>query len=663
MSTIDPLEERCISVVRALAMDGPQAANSGHQGTAMALAPLAHVLWTRVMSYDPADPDWADRDRFVLSAGHASILQYSMLHLTGYPLTLDDLKEFRQWGSATPGHPEAGHTAGIEVTTGPLGQGFGNAVGMALAERSLRARLGADFIDHHTWTIASDGDLMEGISHEAASLAGAQGLGRLTAIYDDNHITIDGVTEIAFCDDTPQRFAAYGWEVIELGEAGDDLDAIQAALEASKTDETRPTLIVLRTRVGTPSPTWTDNPKAHGNPFNAETIAEAKEQMGLPADKSFYVPDDVAEFYRSAASRRAEAHAEWTKRTEAAPAAERDAFTADWSARPTVDIAAALPVFGPDDSPATRVASQKVIDALAPLTPSLFVGSADLSGNTGTKLAGADFQSAEHPAGMAMHYGVREHAMAAASVGMALHGGVWPVGGTFLVFSDYARPSVRLAALSKARAVFVWSHDSVGVGEDGPTHQPVEQVMSLRTIPGLTVFRPADGNETAAAWAAAAHVDGPVAMILSRQGTPTLSTSADRAAEGVAKGAYVVADPSETDRGEARVTLVATGTEVAVAIEAAEALAADGIGARVVSMPCWELFEAAGPAYRAEVLPDGRPVVSVEAGVTLGWHRWADATVGIDRFGASAPGGTVLDRLGINPTAVAEAARGLLDDR
>ena len=471
------------------------------------------------------------------------------------------------------------------------------------------------------------------------------------------------MTEIAFCDDTPQRFAAYGWEVIELGEAGDDLDAIQAALEASKTDETRPTLIVLRTRVGTPSPTWTDNPKAHGNPFNAETIAEAKEQMGLPADKSFYVPDEVAEFYRSAASRRAEAHAEWTERTEAAPAAERDAFTADWSARPNGDVAAALPVFGPDDSPATRVASQKVIDALAPLTPSLFVGSADLSGNTGTKLAGADFQSAEHPAGMAMHYGVREHAMAAASVGMALHGGVWPVGGTFLVFSDYARPSVRLAALSKARAVFVWSHDSVGVGEDGPTHQPVEQVMSLRTIPGLTVFRPADGNETAAAWAAAAHVDGPVAMILSRQGTPTLSTSADRAAEGVAKGAYVVADPSETDRGEARVTLVATGTEVAVAIEAAEALAADGIGARVVSMPCWELFEAAGPAYRAEVLPDGRPVVSVEAGVTLGWHRWADATVGIDRFGASAPGGTVLDRLGINPTAVAEAARGLLDDR
>ncbi len=663
MSTIDPLEQRCISVVRALAMDGPQAANSGHQGTAMALAPLAHVLWTRVMSYDPADPTWADRDRFVLSAGHASILQYSMLHLTGYPLTMDDLKAFRQWGSATPGHPEAGHTAGVEVTTGPLGQGFGNAVGMALAERSLRARLGADFIDHHTWTIVSDGDLMEGISHEAASLAGAQGLGRLTAIYDDNHITIDGVTEIAFRDDTPKRFAAYGWEVIELGEVGDDLDAIEAALEASKKDETRPTLIVLRTRVGTPSPTWTDNPKAHGNPFNAETIAEAKEQMGLPADQSFFVPDDVAEFYRTAAARSAEAHAEWTKRTEAAPAAERDAFAADWAARPTGDVAAALPVFGPDDSPATRVASQKAIDALAPLTPSLFVGSADLSGNTGTKLAGAEFQSLDQPGGMAMHYGVREHAMAAASVGMALHGGVWPVGGTFLVFSDYARPSVRLAALSKARVVFVWSHDSVGVGEDGPTHQPVEQVMSLRTIPGLTVFRPADGNETAAAWAAAADVDGPVAMILSRQGTPTLATSADRAAGGVAKGAYVVSDPNETDAGEAQVTLVATGTEVAVAVEAAAALFADGIRARVVSMPCWELFEAAGAEYIAEVLPAGRPVVSVEAGVTLGWHRWADATVGIDRFGASAPGGTVLDRLGINPTAVADAARGLLDDR
>ena len=658
MPEINPLEQRCISVVRGLAMDAPQAANSGHQGTAMALAPLAHVLWTRVMAYDPEAPDWPDRDRFVLSAGHASILQYSMLHLMGYPLTMDDLKAFRQWGSATPGHPEAGHTAGIEVTTGPLGQGFGNAVGMALAERNLRGRLGDDFIDHHTWVIASDGDLMEGISHEAASLAGAQGLGRLTVVYDDNHITIDGATEIALRDDAPARFAAYGWEVIELGEAGDDLDAIEAALEASKVDETRPTLMVLRTRVGSPSPTWEDNPKAHGNPFDEATIAETKRVMGLPPEETFFVPDDVANFYRNAAAARAATHAEWTERTASADTESRRAFEAAWSARPAGDIVAGLPTFGPDDSPATRVASQQVIDALAPISPSLFVGSADLSGNTGTKLAGAEFQSAATPSGMAMHYGVREHAMAAASVGMALHGGIWPVGGTFLVFSDYARPSVRLAALSKARVVFVWSHDSVGVGEDGPTHQPVEQVMALRTIPGLCVFRPADGNETAAAWATAAKIDGPVAMILSRQGTPTLTGTADLAVDGVANGAYVLVDPDD-----AQVVLAGTGTEVAVAVEAAETLAAEGITARVVSMPSWERFEAAGAEYRASVLPKGLPVVSVEAGVTLGWHRWADVPLGIDRFGASAPGATVLDRLGINPAAVADAARALLDDR
>lgn len=658
MPEIDPLEQRCVSVVRGLSMDAPDAANSGHQGTAMALAPLAHVLWTRVMSYDPADPTWPDRDRFVLSAGHASILQYSMLHLAGYPLSLDDLKAFRQWDSATPGHPEAGHTAGVEVTTGPLGQGFANSVGMALAERNLRARVGSDFIDHHTWVIASDGDLMEGISHEAASLAGAQGLGRLTVVYDDNHITIDGATELALRDDTPARFAAYGWEIIEIGEAGDDLDAIEAALVASKADETRPTLIVLRTRVGAPSPTWEDNPKAHGNPFNAETIAETKQVMGLPTDEAFFVPDDVVEFYRNAAASRAEGHAAWTLRTEAASGEARQAFDAAWASRPSGDVAGTMPSFGPDDSPATRVASQKAIDALAGIAPSLFVGSADLSGNTGTKLAGAEFASTEQPGGMAIHYGVREHAMAAAQVGMALHGGIWPVAGTFLVFSDYARPSVRLAALSKARCVFVWSHDSVGVGEDGPTHQPVEQVMALRTIPGLTVFRPADGNETAAAWATAATIDGPVAMILSRQGTPTLAGTSELAADGAAQGAYVL-----SGEGDAQVVLIGTGTEVAIAVAAAETLAAEGITARVVSMPSWERFEAAGDEYRSMVLPAGLPAVSVEAGVTLGWHRWADSTVGIDRFGASAPGATVLERLGITADAVAEAARNLLKNR
>ena len=648
------LERRAINVIRGLAMDAPHAARSGHQGTAMALAPLAHVLWTRIMRYDPTAPDWADRDRFILSCGHASILQYAMLHLTGYDLTLDDLREFRQWGSATPGHPEAGHTPGIEVTTGPLGQGFADGVGMAIAEQSLRARFGPDVVDHHIYAMVSDGDLSEGVSHEAASLAGHLGLGRLVYVYDDNHISIDGPTELALTDDAVGRFESYGWQVIQLGEAAEDLDALEAALRLARDTEDRPSLIVVRSHIGFPSPDHIDTAAAHGLAFDEESIRRTKEVMGLP-DEPFHVPDDVASFYREAGSRGAIERADWNQRAHAALAGREAEWEATLASRGLPGWESSLPSFAEGESPATRVASQQVLNAIVDQVPGVVAGGADLTGNVGLTLKGKDLLSAAQPGGPQIAFGIREHAMGAALVGAAQHGGVLPIGGTFLVFADYMRPAVRLAALSDAKAVFVWSHDSVGVGEDGPTHQPVEQVMSLRLIPNLTVLRPADGNEVAAAWKVIVDGDGPVALILSRQNTPVLSTSADRAMDGVARGGYVVRDAEAPDA-----VVVATGTEVAVAVAAAEALEADGVSVRVVSLPSWELFEAQDGAYRDAVLPPGVPTVSVEAGVTAGWSRYAQASVGIDRFGASAPGGVVLDQLGINPAHVAETVRSLL---
>ncbi|MEZ5239805.1 MAG: transketolase, partial [Microthrixaceae bacterium] len=646
------LETKSIDVIRGLAMDAPRAANSGHQGTAMALAPLAHVLFTRILRYDAAAPHWPDRDRFILSCGHASILQYAMLYLTGYGLTLDDLREFRQWGSATPGHPEVHHTAGVEVTTGPLGQGFANGVGMAVAENSLRQRFGADVCDHNVYAIVSDGDLSEGVSHEAASLAGHLGLGRLVYVYDDNHISIDGPTELALGDDPVGRFEAYGWHVQDIGEAAEDLDVLERALTTAREEQDRPSLIVLRSHIGYPSPTHTDDPAAHGLAFDEDDIREAKKVMGVP-DEPFWVPDDVLEFYREAGRRGSVGRADWESRSAAALSGRSAEWEASLASRPMGDDwADALPVFSTDESPATRAANQKVLNALDPLVPGIIAGSADLTGNTGTRLDGVEGLQRETPAGRQVHYGIREHAMGSALVGAALHGGVLPVSGTFLVFSDYMRPAVRLAALSGAKCVFVWSHDSVGVGEDGPTHQPVEQVMSLRLIPGLTVVRPADGNEVAGAWRVAVEGDGLVAIITSRQGTPTLEGTARLAPEHVARGAYVL------DSDEApEVVLVGTGTEVAVAVAAAHSLREQGTAVRIVSMPSWELFEAAGEAYRQEVLPPGVPVVSVEAGVTTGWDRWADASVGIDRFGASAPGGVVMERLGVTSEAVADRAR------
>ncbi|MBT5904714.1 MAG: transketolase, partial [Acidimicrobiaceae bacterium] len=494
--TVDD-ERRAIDVIRSLAMDAPHAARSGHQGTAMALAPLAHVLWTRVLTYDADDPSWPDRDRFILSAGHASILLYSMLHLTGHGLTLDDLRQFRQWGSTTPGHPEVGHTAGVEVTTGPLGQGIANGVGMAIAERNLRARFGAELTDHHTFVVCGDGDLAEGISHEAASLAGHLGLGRLIAVYDDNHVTIDGPTELALSDDAPARFRSYGWHVIDLGEAAEDLDAMEVGIRAAMAVDDRPSLVVLRSHIGHPSPD-VDTSAVHGYSLTDEGISETKQRMGLP-DEPFHVPDDVATLYWSAGRRGAGARTEWEARLTSS-GIDRSAWTAAWAGGGVDGWADALPTWEVGAAVATRKAGNACLQALLDVVPGLIGGGADLTGNTGTTISGHGVQGPECPEGRQIFFGVREHAMGAICNGLALHGGMLPVNGTFLVFSDYMRGAVRLAALSGAKNIFVWSHDSVGVGEDGPTHQPVEHAAALRTIPNLRVIRPADANETAGAW-------------------------------------------------------------------------------------------------------------------------------------------------------------------
>jgi len=613
-------------------MDAPLAAKSGHQGTAMALAPLGHVLYSRVMKHDPSDPSWPDRDRFVLSAGHASILQYSLLHLNGYGLSIDDLRSFRQWGSLTPGHPEAGHTPGVEVTTGPLGQGLANAVGMALAERHLRTRFGSELCDHHVWVIAGDGCLMEGVSHEAASLAGHQRLGRLVVVFDDNRITIDGSTSLSCSDDVPGRFRSYGWSVVELGEIGDDLAALESALVAARDSrDERPKLLVLRTRVGTPSPDWTDRHEAHGNPFTAEHVTATKAVMGIP-DEPFWAPADVVEACRRNSARHEAARVEWEKRLEASP--RRDEWKRCWSVDSDA-VRAALPVFAAGDQIATRVAVQKVLDALIDTVPGLVAGAADLTGNTGAKLSGQVAMSPEHGDGRQIYYGVREHGMGAAMVGMALHGGVLPVGGTFFVFLDYMKPAVRLAALSKARCVFVFSHDSVGVGEDGPTHQPIEQLASLRSIPDLQVIRPADANETARAVAAALAHDGPTALVLSRQNLPVCTDGS-----AIDRGWTIVG----TAHSDPELVVLATGSEVHVALAAAERLGSEGRRVNVVSFPSWDRYLRLG----RDDLPGDVPVISFEAGSTMGWHRFADVCVGIDRFGASAPGAVALERLGIS---------------
>jgi transketolase len=626
-------------------MDAPLKAKSGHQGTAMALAPLAHVLYSRIMRHAPHDPLWRNRDRFILSAGHASILQYAMLFLNGYGLELSDLQSFRQFDSLTPGHPEAGHTAGVEVTTGPLGQGFANAVGMAIAESNLRARFGSELMDHHTFVIAGDGCLMEGISHEAASLAGHLGLDRLICVYDDNKITIDGSTALTCSDDVVARFSSYGWNVVQLGEIGEDMDALELALNEAKQHRGSPTLCILQTHIGFPSPDFTDSHEAHGNPFLAEHVERTKAVLNIP-NEPFWAPTaTVAASREFAKSRSAQLVATYKG------IKPNSDFEKCWNPQKSAQWSSKMPTFEQDSTLATRQAMPLAISVSLSDLPGLMLGSADLTGNTGVKIGALNAHSAQNSQGQQIYFGIREHAMAAAMVGMALHGGILPVGGTFFVFADYMRPSLRLAALSHAKAIFVFSHDSVGVGEDGPTHQPVEHLASLRIIPGLHVVRPADSNETAQAWRDAADHDGPTALILSRQSLPITTDGS-----AIATGAGVVRAGSSA----AQIVLVGTGSEVSLCVQAANQLEQSGIASQVVSMPSWDRFETMSKEFKSTVFPRGVPVLSVEAGSTFGWAKYADQSIGIDRFGASAPGNVVMQKLGLNVQHVVDCALELI---
>jgi transketolase len=655
-----------IDTIRALAMDAVQQANAGHPGTAMALAPLGHTLFTRLLKANPADPAWPDRDRFVLSAGHACILQYALLHLTGYDLGLEDLQRFRQWGSRTPGHPERGHTPGIEVTTGPLGQGFANAVGMAMAERFLAERYnrpGLEVVDHRTWAICPDGDLMEGVSQEAASIAGHFGLGKLVVCYDDNRITIDGSTAISFDGENHvARLAADGWHVQRVGDS-EDVQALADALARARAETERPSFIAIRSHIAYPAPHAVDTAKAHGSPLGEEEVRATKEAMGFDPDAHFQVDPSVYE-QMSLRERGAAAQQQWQERYERWRAALPDVaqdWDCAWAGRLREGWQDALPSFAPGESPATRVAGNKAMAAFGAYAPTMVGGAADLVESTRTVFEGAG-QFARVHTGRNVPFGIREHAMGAIVNGMSAHGGiVKPYGSTFLVFSDYMRPSVRLSALMRLPVVWVWTHDSVGLGEDGPTHQPVEHYAALRAIPHLWVIRPGDANETTAAWRVALErEDGPVALLLSRQNIPVLDRAGESlaSAEELEHGGYVLWE-SGTD-----IILIATGAEVDPTLGAARSLAAEGTGVRVVSMPCMELFEAQSEDYRERVLPRAVTArLAVEAGVSMSWWKWVGSqgdVLGIERFGASAPGTKVLQELGFTVDNIARRARALL---
>ncbi len=655
-----------IDTVRTLAMDAVQQAESGHPGTPMALAPLAYALYARHLRHDPAHPDWMDRDRLVLSAGHASMLLYGSLHLAGYNVSLDDIRAFRQWNSKTPGHPEFGHTDGIETTTGPLGQGFANAVGFALAERHLAARFNRehhDVVDHYSYFIAGDGCLMEGISHEAASFAGHFKLGKLIGFFDDNRITIDGRTDLTCSDDVEQRFAAYGWQVLHLDDVNDQ-DAIDRVIAEAKADTERPTLVVTRTIIGFGSPNRADTAKAHGEPLGVKEIELTKDVYAWPSHEPFHVPTEVTAHWRNAVSARARVRTNWLERWDLYRA-QYPQLAADLERRMRGDLPdgweESLPTFdAASGDVASRAASGAVLAALAPALPELLGGSADLTGSNLTQLKGETLFTAEHPHGRYVHYGIREHAMGAIMNGIALHGGSIPFGGTFLVFADYMRPAIRLAALMKQRVIYVFTHDSIGLGEDGPTHQPIEHLASLRCIPGLTVLRPADATEVMESWKiAVAHRGGPVALVLSRQKLPWLNV-AERARSGVSHGAYVL---QQSHGGDPHLVIMATGSEVNVALNAASMVESTGKRVRVVSMPSLELFAAQDATYRARVLPNGVPRIAVEAAHPMSWHRWVGdngAIIGIDHFGASAPASRLFREFGITAEAVAEAAHTLL---
>ncbi|MFP4446324.1 MAG: transketolase [Desulfosudaceae bacterium] len=658
------LDELCINTIRCLAMDAIQKANSGHPGAPMGLAPAGYVLWTRIMNHNPAQPDWSDRDRFVLSGGHASMLLYSLLYLTGYPLSLEDIQQFRQLGSKTPGHPEYGLTAGVETTTGPLGQGFANAVGMAIAEKHQAAifnRDDLDIINHYTYVMCGDGDLMEGISYEAASLAGHLGLGKLICIYDDNEISIEGNTDITFTEDVAARFQACQWQVLTV-EQGDNVEAIYTALRTARNETAKPSLIILRTHIAHGSPGKQDTADAHGAPLGEEEVALTKKALGFPADKFFHVPEEALAVFRRCRETGETAEKQWMEKydryTQAYPElADRwvNGITRFLPAEWDTD----LPAFTPEDGPlATRAASGKVLNKAAELVPSLIGGSADLAPSNKTLLACCGEFQKNCCGERNIRFGVREHAMAAVMSGMCLHGGLRPYGGTFLIFSDYMRPAIRMACLMKLPVIYVFTHDSVAVGEDGPTHQPIEQLAALRAMPGMTVIRPADANETADAWRQAiAKASGPVALALSRQKLPVLDPAATRGK--LAAGAYVLKDCD----GQPDIILIATGGEVHLALAAQPLLAEKGIAARVVSMPSWELFEKMSPDYQKTVLLPGVPRLAVEAGSTMGWERYTEnrwAMVGIDRFGTSAPGAEVLATYGFIPETIVTRAKAVL---
>ena len=657
---MNDLDRTCVNTLRFLAVDAVEKAKSGHPGLPLGAAPMAYVLWDRFLRHNPAHPTWSNRDRFVLSAGHGSALLYALLHLSGYDLPMEELQRFRQWGSRTPGHPEHGLTAGVDATTGPLGQGFAMGVGMAIAERHLAStfnREGFPLVDHYTYGIVSDGDMMEGISSEAASLAGTLGLGKLIYLYDDNEVSLEGPTRWAFTENVAGRFEAYGWQVLRVPD-GNDLAAIEEALRVARAERARPKLLCVRTHLGYGSPVQ-DTREAHGEPLGSVNLRETKEKLGWPLDPPFYIPEEARARFRQAVERGARWEKEWDDLFEAFRAQHPErarvlkeqlagALPAGWDS--------GLPSFRPGDGPmATRDASQRMLIALAPKLPALLGGAADLSPSTKSLIPGSTDFSAADGAGRNFHFGVREHAMVGAVNGMALHGGLLPYGATFLTFSDYARGGLRLAALQQTHAVFLFTHDSIALGEDGPTHQPVEHLASLRAIPGFTVFRPADANETAAAWRVAVERRGPTALILTRQKLPILDPSTHPIAEGVPRGGYVL---SEALSGAPEVVLLATGSEVVVVLEAQEQLRHRGIQARVVSLPSWEVFDEQPASYRDAVLPPGLPKVSVEAGVTQGWTRYVGESgecVGVDRFGASAPGPVVQRELGLTVEHVLES--------
>ena len=663
------IAEQSIHTIRTLSMDAVQKANSGHPGTPMALAPLAYELWMNHLRYNPQNPDWFDRDRFVLSCGHASMLLYAVLHLSGYELPLDEIVRFRQWGSKTPGHPEYGLTPGVETTTGPLGQGFMNAVGMAMAEAHLAAtfnRPGHSIVDHNTYVFMSDGDIMEGASHEAASLAGHLGLGKLICVYDDNRITIDGETSLSYSDDVVKRFEGYNWHVQNLGDSAEDLSRISGALNLAKAETERPSMIVVRSHIGYGSPRYQDTARAHGAPLGNEEVEATKRNYGWPESETFLVPDEVSAHMGEAISRGAALEEDWNRRFAEYQSENPELvakFQAALGGKPPAGWESHIPRFeAKGGALATRAASGELLNKITSAIPWLIGGSADLaaSNNSLIKESG-NFAKGDY-ANRNIHWGIREHAMGAACSGMALHGGVRPYAATFFTFTDYARPAIRLAALMELPVIYVMTHDSIGLGEDGPTHQPIEHLASLRAMPGLTIIRPCDANETAAAWRVAIErLEGPTMLVLTRQGLPVLERSENNGADALARGAYVISPESG---GSPQAVLISTGSEVHLAMEAQSALASEGIDVRVVSMPSWELFREQSASYRDSVLPAGvKARVAIEAGATMGWREWVGddgAVIGIDRFGASAPYQEIYSHFGLTAENAAARVKDLL---